>query len=140
MASKTRIHKLDDGNNKELNKFLEPNNAATLRVSDHSPKEVYDYFLNFFNTKAYDYFDLNSKRPTFDPNRSLVLLHINIRSLHKNFDKLYDFLVEINFLPDVICLTQLATLARSVKSVRFTFYTLLNAMIKWLQSSTKTKN
>ena len=78
MASKTRIHKLDDGNNKELNEFLEPNNAVSLRISDHSPEEVYDYFLNFFNIKACDYFDLNSKRRTFDPNRSLVLLHINI--------------------------------------------------------------
>ena len=62
------------GNNKELNEFLEPNNAATLRISDHSPEEVYDYFLNFFNIKVYDYLDLNSKRPTFDPNLSLVLL------------------------------------------------------------------
>ena len=65
----------------ELNEFLESNNAATLRISNHSPEEVY----------------LNSKRPTFDPNRSLVLLHINIRSLHKNFDNLYDFLVKLNF-------------------------------------------
>ena len=106
MVSKTRIHKLDDGNNKELNEFLEPNNAATLRISEHSPEEVYDYFLNFFNIKASDYFDLNSKRPIFDPNHFLVLLHVNIWSLHKNFDKLYDFLVELNFLPDVICLTE----------------------------------
>ena len=106
MASKTTIHKLDDENNKELNEFLEPNNAATQRISDHSPEKVYDYFLNFFNIKACNYFDLNSKRPTFDPNRSLVLLHINIRSLHKNFDNLYDFLVELNFLPDLICLTE----------------------------------
>ena len=29
-----------------------------------------------------------------------------IRSLHKNFDNLYDFLVELNFLPDVIRLTE----------------------------------
>ena len=94
------------GNNKELNKLLELNKAATLRISDHSPEEVYDYFLNFFNIKVCEYLDLNSKRPTFDPNRSLVLLHINIRSLHKNFDNLYDFLVELNFLPDVICLTE----------------------------------
>ena len=106
MASKTRIYKLDDQNNKKLNKFLDSNNAATLRISDHSPEEVYGYFLNFFNIKACNYFDLKSKRPTFDPNRSLVLLHINIRSLHKNFDNLYDFLVEVNFLPDVVCLTE----------------------------------
>ena len=35
-----------------------------------------------------------------------MLLRINIRSLHKNFDNLYDFLIELNFLPDVICLTE----------------------------------
>ena len=93
-------------NNKKLNEFLEPNKAATLRISDRSPEEVYDYFLNFFNIKLCEYLDLNSKQPTFDPNRSLVLLRINIRSLHKNFDNLYDFLVELNFLPDVICLTE----------------------------------
>ena len=71
------------GNNKELNEFLEPNKAATLRISDHFLEEVYDYFFNFFHIKVCDYLDLNSKRPTFDPNRSLVLLHINICSLHK---------------------------------------------------------
>ena len=94
------------GNNKELNELLEPNKAATLRINDHSPEDVYDYFLNFFNIKLCDYLNLSSKRPTFDPNRSLVPLHINIRSLHKNFDNLYDFLVELNFLPDVICVTE----------------------------------
>ena len=59
----------------ELNEFLEPNKAATLQISDHSPEEAYDYFLSFFNIKVCDYLDLNSKRPTFDPNRFLVLLH-----------------------------------------------------------------
>ena len=61
------------GNNKELNELLEPNKAATLRISDHSSEEAYDYFLNFFNIKVCDYLDLKSKQPTFDPNRSLVL-------------------------------------------------------------------
>ena len=107
------------GNNKELNEFLEPNKAATLRISDHSPEEVYDYFLNFFNIKVCGYFDLNSKRPTFDPNRSLVLLHINIRLLHKNFDNLYDFLVELNFLPDLICLTIYQCLVYFTDKIKF---------------------
>ena len=49
------------GNNKELNELLEPNKAATLQISDHSPEEVYDYFLNFFNIKVCDYLNLNSK-------------------------------------------------------------------------------
>ena len=94
------------GNNKELNEFLEPNKAAILQRSDHSPEEVYDYFFNFFSIKVCDYLDLNSKRSIFDPNRSLVLLHINIRSLHKHFDNFYNLLVELKFLPDVIHLTE----------------------------------
>ena len=88
------------GYNKELNEFLEPNKAVTLRIN---PEKVYNYFLNFFNIKVCDYLDLNSKQPIFDPNRFLVLLRINIRSLHKNFDNFFDFLVELNFLPNVIC-------------------------------------
>ena len=110
------------GNNKELNEFLEPNKAATLRISDHSPEEVYDYF-NFFNIKVWDYLDLNSKQPTFDPNRSLVLLYINIRSLHKNFDNLYDFLVELNFLPDVICLTETRIKLHPLLNISLSNYT-----------------
>ena len=43
------------GNKKKLNDFLEPNKAATLRISDHSPEEVYDYFFYFFNIKVCDY-------------------------------------------------------------------------------------
>ena len=58
------------GNNKELNDFLEPNKAVTLQINDHSPEEVYDYFFNFFRIKVCGYLDLNSKRPTFDSDRS----------------------------------------------------------------------
>ena len=58
------------GNNKELNEFLESNKADILQISDYSPEEVYEYF---FNIKVCDYFDLNSRQPTFDPNCSLVL-------------------------------------------------------------------
>ena len=34
-------------NNREFNKFLEPNKAATLQTSDHFPEEVYNYFSIF---------------------------------------------------------------------------------------------
>ena len=110
-------------NIKELNKFLEPNKAATLRISDHSPEELYDYFLKLFNIKVCDHLDLNSKRPTFDPNRSLVLLHINVRSLDKNFDNLYDFLVELKFLPDVIYLTEIRIRLHPLLNISLPNYT-----------------
>ena len=109
------------GNNKELNEFLEQNKTATLRSSDHSPEDVYNYFFSYLNIKVCGYLDLNSKRPIFDPNRSLVLLHVNIRSLHKNFDNLYDFLVELNFLPDVICLTETRIKLHPLLNISFLF-------------------
>ena len=39
-------------------------------------------------------------------NNSLTILHLNIRSLNKNFDKLHEFLVSIRIRIDVICLTE----------------------------------
>ena len=82
------------GNNKKVNELLAPNKAATLRISNHSSEQMYDYFVNFFVS---DYLDLNSKRLICDLNCLLVLLHTNICSLHKNFDNLCDFLVELKF-------------------------------------------
>ena len=106
-------------NNKEFNEFLEPNKATTLRINDHSPKEANDYFFNFFKKKVCNYLDLNAKPPTFDPNRSLVLLHINIRSRNKNLDNFYNFLVKLKFVPDIICLTKLELNYPSIKQLTF---------------------
>ena len=36
----------------------------------------------------------------------MTILHLNIRSLNKNFDQLHEFLVSIRTRPDVICLTE----------------------------------
>ena len=50
------------------------------------------------------YISLNSSMPNC--NNSLTILHLNIRSLNKNFDQLHEFLVSIRIRPDVICLTE----------------------------------
>ena len=39
-------------------------------------------------------------------NNSLTILHLNIKSLNKNFDELHELLVAIRIRPDVICLTE----------------------------------
>ena len=51
------------------------------------------------------YFDLIPKFETKN-NCSLFLLHVNIRSLQKNFDKLFETLNEFLPKPDVICLSE----------------------------------
>ena len=37
---------------------------------------------------------------------SLILMHLNIRSLHKNFDPFFNFIQSLDLAPDVICLTE----------------------------------
>ena len=37
---------------------------------------------------------------------SLKLLHLNIRSLTKNFDALFEFISSLSFTPDLVCLTE----------------------------------
>ena len=58
------------------------------------------------NIKKCKYFDLNLNHLKVDKNHSLILLHVNIRSLHKNFELFHEFLVTLNFNPDIICLTE----------------------------------
>ena len=58
------------------------------------------------NTKQFDYYDSGSI-PTFDPATDrLFALHVNIRSLQKNFDDFYHLLTELNTLPNLICLSE----------------------------------
>ena len=37
---------------------------------------------------------------------NVILLHVNIRSLQKNFDSLCEFIESLTYKPDIICLTQ----------------------------------
>jgi len=41
------------------------------------------------------------------PNKQLFILHVNIRSVYKNFDSLtQEFLQSFSYLPDIICLSE----------------------------------
>jgi len=92
----------------ELIDFLDPSLAAIQQNNDHS----FDHCDNMFNSmftciSTCKYFDMNSK--LFNNSRnsnSLILLHLNIRSLLKNFDLLYEFLESLTVSPDIICLTE----------------------------------
>ena len=93
---------------KELNEFLGSSQAATLRSNDYCSRELCDNLLNSITTniKICKYTDPTASSLKFDNNCSLILLHVSIRSLHKNFDSLYKFLVTISFSPNIICLTE----------------------------------
>ena len=96
------------GSGKELNEFLGTSQAAALQSNDYCPRELCDSLLNSIatNIKICKYTDPTASSFNFDDNRSLILLHVNIRSLHKNFESLYEFLVTSSFSPDIICQTE----------------------------------
>ena len=48
--------------------------------------------------------DVNLQPNFFE--KSLTLLHFNIRFLHKNFDAMHNFLQSLDFLPDLKCLSE----------------------------------
>ena len=58
---------------------------------------------NFSNCLYYD-FDLNQMSWFNDNN--VILLHVNIRSLQKNFDSLSEFIESLTYKPDIICITE----------------------------------
>ena len=59
---------------------------------------------NFKQCKTYE---TNCKLPLTEKKKSLFILHINIRSIYKNFDALnYEFLQSLDYLPDIICLSE----------------------------------
>ena len=92
----------------DLYSFLDPNQAATLRETDRFTDETSEGVFHSLtkNIKKCNYCDLNQNQFFISRVNSLVLLHVNIRSLHKNFDSFHDFLIALNVSPDVICLTE----------------------------------
>ena len=93
---------------KELDEFLGASQAAALRSNDYCTRELCDNLLNSITTniKICKYTNPTASSLNFDDNRSLIILHVNIHSLHKNFDSLYEFLVTLSFSPDIICLIE----------------------------------
>ena len=84
MASKTRIHKLDDCDNSI-------NSAEKLFLENVQKCKMYNPLL--FN-------------PVLDSDQSLFVMHINTRSLQHNFENLNDLLLQMNFQPDILCVSE----------------------------------
>ena len=84
MASKTRIHKLDDCDNSI-------NSAEKLFLENVQKCKMYNPLL--FN-------------PVLDSDQSLFVMHINTRFLQHNFENLNDLLLQMNFQPDILCVSE----------------------------------
>ena len=90
-----------DGGN--LVDFLRASQAAARNLTDQEDlcDNLYKSFSN--NIHPCKYFDANFKIDICDKNKDLMLLHWNVRSLHKNFDLLHEFIASLDITPHVIC-------------------------------------
>ena len=73
--------------------------------------DSFDPDSNFFNTHGFinnTYFTPETLKAMIKENNDFSFsdLHLNIRSLNKNFESLKNLLVEINFCLKVICITE----------------------------------
>ena len=71
--------------------------------------DIYDKTLNLHN-------DSNS----------MILMHLNVRSLQKNYDDLYYLIASLSFQPDVICLFE-SRINQPLKSIQLQGYDFVNA-------------
>ena len=86
-----------------LRDFLGLSQAATHNLNDQEIlcDNLFETLTN--NITNCEYYDTNCK---LIQKNSLLLLHINVRSLSKNFDLLHEFLTSLNSIPQVICISE----------------------------------
>ena len=104
---------------------------CTSRAADpkNEPSEMCDQIFNSItsNIADCDYIDFyDNNLNLWNGNDSLILVHLNIRSLHKNFDDLHEFVSLLPFKPDVICLSE-SRINQSLKNIQLQGYNFLNA-------------
>ena len=97
--------------NGELSEFLRMGQAANqIPISigtDELCRNIFSSYLK--NCIKCNYLDLNKTvqhAVTFNNPDSLILMHINIRLLNKNFDEFHDYIKSLSFIPSIICLSE----------------------------------
>ena len=71
-----------------------------------STNEVFDQSSLFLNCNYYDTISLNSQILNRSITNDLFFIHLNIRSLQKNIDKLTHYISQFHKLPDIIAITK----------------------------------
>ena len=70
--------------------------------------------------------DIYDKANLQNDSNSMILMHLNIRPLQKNYDDLYDLVASLSFRPDVICLSE-SRINQPLKSIQPQGYNFINA-------------
>ena len=86
--------------------FLCSSWAATLTFRDQD--ELSDSIFSDLTNEIRKCENLDSSYKTLNPesNNTLSLLHVNVRSLHKTVDLLYEFIDTLNQPPHIICVSK----------------------------------
>ena len=83
--------------------------AATQFFNKYcTAEEVSDSMFTKFNENISDcnYFKVDAFTWDNAIDDTLILLHVNIRSLHKNFDSLHELIVSLHFTPHIIFVSE----------------------------------
>ena len=103
--------------------------AADNLLSDSESEELSDKIYESISSNILkcNYFDLKEITQIYSSeNNSLNIIHFNIRSLNKNFDKFYDFIQSLSYTPDVVCLSESRIKKQPLINVNLPGYTFLN--------------
>ena len=104
-----QMARLNSNKGEQLTNLLRSGPAATQDANNLSDTEKLCDKLNESlnqNISNCEYFEVNSQIVNGSYDDALILMHINIRSLHKNFDLLYEFIQSLQFNPQIICITE----------------------------------
>ena len=78
------------------------------------------------NLNQYDYFDV-AYIPDYDTNRSLLLLHLNLRSLQKHHDNLCEFLCALSCQPHIVYLSETRITDKPIINISLPGYSFYHA-------------
>ena len=103
--------------------------AADYLLSDSEPEELSDKIYESISSNILkcDYFDLKKNTQIYSSeNNSLNIIHLNIRSLNKNFEKFYDFIQSLSYTLDVVRLSESRIKKQPLINVNLPGYNFLN--------------
>ena len=101
----------------EIN-LLDKDNYATATISETDNFDLSDktFPLIFQNIKPCQYTNINNISLKAN---DMIFIHVNIRSLQKNYDELYQFVSELPLKPLIICITE--TKLKGIPDVNISF-------------------
>ena len=117
---------LELSRDRKLSEALRTSQAADLI---DQPSELCDQIFNSMTNNVIncEYLDIYDKTLDLQNDcNSMILMHLNIRSLQKNYDDLYDLVASRSFRPDVICLSE-SRINQPLKSIQLHGYNCINA-------------